>query len=112
MPSKLASWCSHAWLGIVTAAIWLGIAGAGFATIGNGSGETGRNILVCCGVIVSSMIWGGTIVWSYRREPMRKVSTEIRDGQQALMSKLAAQDPERGQQPPAPLAVVRPFRRD
>lgn len=107
--SKLAGFCARAWLGIVTGIVWLCILAAGLATVVNGSGETGGDVLIVVAYTTASMVWGGVVVWAYRREPMRKVITEVRDGQKRIMRKLDEEFPADDAR--APLAVVHPIRR-
>jgi len=108
MRSRLAGFWCRGWLGIITGLFWAGILAAGFLTVLNGSGETGANVLIAVGWTVGSMAWGGVIVWHFRREPMRKVVTEIRDGQRKILGRLDERAAsERGPARPALRLITR-----
>lgn len=104
--ASLGRFCAQAWLGVITAVIWLCILGAALATVGNGSKETGWDILIVVGWTTASMVWGGVVVRAYRREPMRKMAADLRAGQDRIEQLLLAQAPPE----PAQLAAVRPIR--
>jgi TM2 domain-containing membrane protein YozV len=95
-------------LGSFTAAIWGGILVTGVLEMIGGHAGNGFGLVVAAGWTILSMLWGAVIVWALKREPMRKVITEIRDGMDRRLTRLEEQDPPA--QGHAPLAVVRPFR--
>ena len=100
MRSRLADfWCQN-WLAILTGIFWGSLGAWGVLDVLAGKPRSGgADVILAVGWTVASIAWGYVLCWHRRREPMRKVVTEIRDGQVRILDKLDEQNPPASQRP-------------
>jgi hypothetical protein len=82
--SKIAGFIGRAWLWAITVFVWSAVTVAAILITRNGSGESLADVMIAIVYTWAALGWGGVCVWAYRREPMRKMASELREGQEKI----------------------------